>query len=163
MTKNKIEILIEKNIFILRFVEDSRFSFAPSLMESLNTISLDLNINEVIFDMNQTRYIDSTIIGTLLNYFLKEEIWSRFNTSPPKIVTQNPDIVKTIKTIGIDIFFPIVDNDPRLAALKQPFAEIMKMTEEKEILEQYIRSSHRTLSKLNPNLELQDIENQIRH
>lgn len=163
MNSNTIFTLVESDLFVLKMVGELRFSFAPSLMEALKTISEDKCIKHVIIDLSQARFLDSTIMGTLLNYFLKEEIWSRFASNPPRIVTKNPDIIKSLVSIGMDMFFPINETEPKMKNLKNNYIEAKTMLEDKQTLEQYVKASHRTLSKLNPRSDFQDIVSQIKH
>lgn len=163
MSNNIISILVEDNTYVMKMKGELRFSFAPSIIEALRMVENNASIQNVILDLSETRFLDSTIIGTLLNFFLKEDIWRRFSNNPPRIVTKNPDLIKTLSIIGVDIFFPIVENEPKLKSLKSNYVEIKKILEEKEILEKYVKDSHRTLSKLNPRSDFQDVGSHIKH
>lgn len=163
MQSNKISYLLENNIFVLKMNGELRFSFAPSINEALKLIAENNTINDVIIDLSRTQFLDSTIIGTLLNFFLKEDVWSRFSSNPPRIITKNIDIEKSLLSIGIDMFFPILESDSKIKNLSNNYVEIKKIPEDKQTLEYYVKASHRTLSKLSPRSDFQDIVRHIKH
>lgn len=163
MQSNTIAYAIQNNTYVLKMMGELRFSFAPSINEALKVINENKNIQEVIIDLTQTRSIDSTIIGTLLNFFLKEEVWSRFMTNPPRMVTRNPDVMKALMSIGLDMFFPISQDEPKLKNVALTFTEVSKISQDKNELEEYVKASHRTLSKLNPRSDFNDIVSHIKH
>lgn len=163
MQSNTIAYAIQNNTYVLKMMGELRFSFAPSINEALKVINENKNIQEVIIDLTQTRSIDSTIIGTLLNFFLKEDVWSRFMTNPPRMVTRNPDVMKALMSIGLDMFFPISQDEPKLKNVALTFTEVSKISQDKNELEEYVKASHRTLSKLNPRSDFNDIVSHIKH
>lgn len=163
MHNNTISYLSESNIFVLKMTGELRFSFAPSVNDALKRIAENNTINDVIIDLSQAQFLDSTMIGTLLNFFLKEDVWSRFSSNPPRIITKNIDVEKSLLSIGIDMFFPIIESDPKIKNLSNEYIEIKKISEDKQTLEQYVKASHRTLSKLSPRSDFQDIVRHIKH
>jgi anti-anti-sigma factor len=163
MSRNTIAYVCENNLYVLKMNGELRFSLAPSVNEALKCILDNDNITDVIIDLSQAEFIDSTIIGTLLNFFLKEEIWSRFVSNPPRILTNNNDIIKSLVSIGIDMFFPFTGSEPKLKTISHNYTKIEKIAEDKLILEQYVKASHRTLSKLSPRSDFQNIVSHIKH
>lgn len=163
MQNSQIMYVVDNDNYVIKMSGDLRFSLAPSINHALKVISDETQIRDVIIDLNQASSLDSTIIGTLLNFFLKEEIWSRFMANPPRIITRNEDVIKVLLSIGLDMFFPLVNNDSKLKNINKPYIEMKKISEDKHTLEQYVKASHRTLSKLNPRSDFKDIISHIKH
>ncbi len=125
-----------------------RFTCTPYLDFACKNIKTE-SMQEIIFDFTQTKYVDSTIIGNLAKYFLRNEIRS-INKSKLIIVYKDEDIKLLFNKIGFDQFFTFIKDEPRLENIQSKWIYPSASNEDIEELKKFIIDAHQTLDKIQP-------------
>lgn len=140
--------LNKKDLFVLKLIGELRFNIAPTLDNVLKLSNPYEAKKDILIDMSQTTMVDSTVLGTLLNFFLSENNRQLFTQEPPSIVCNNNDIKRVLRDIGFNQLFIVKEYDERLAELWDEYTMVEENTVERGVIEECIRSSHLTLSQL---------------
>ncbi|MGE3319601.1 MAG: STAS domain-containing protein [Candidatus Berkiella sp.] len=140
--------LNKKDFFVLKLIGELRFNIAPTLESVLKLCNPYEAKKDILIDMTQTSMVDSTVLGTLLNFFLAEEHRHLFTQDPPTIVCNNDDIKRILRDIGFNQLFKMTDFDERLAEIWDEYTMVEESAVEKGVIEECIRHSHLTLSQL---------------
>src|SRR5262245_10916004 len=117
MNTCSIMYLNKKDLFVLKLMGELRFLLAPTLENVLRLSNPYAAKKDIVIDMTQSTLVDSTILGTLLHYFLSENNCQEFTQKPPVIVCNSNDIKRTLKDIGINQLFNVKEFDERLAEI----------------------------------------------
>ncbi len=140
------------DFLILKLVGTLRFDCAFVLEQALEHLKNTKEDHDIIIDMTDTKYIDSTIIGTIAKSFLpeqgKENLWSL-----PKIVFEHDDVKKVFDKIGFDKFFNFQKSDARINIPLESFTKIENSAQDKEKLRSTVYSAHQALNTLQPHDE----------
>lgn len=140
--------LNKKDFFVLKLIGELRFNIAPTLESVLKLCNPYEAQKDILIDMTQTSMVDSTVLGTLLNFFLSEEHRHLFTQMPPSIVCNNDDIKRILRDIGFNQLFKLKEYDERLADIWDEYTMVEESAVEKGVIEECIRHSHLTLSQL---------------
>jgi len=140
--------LNKKDFFVLKLIGELRFKIAPTLEAVLKLCNPYEAKKDILIDMTQTTMVDSTVLGTLLNFFLAEDHRHLFTMEPPCIVCNNDDIKRILRDIGFNQLFHLKEYDERLADLWDEYTMVEESAVEKDVIEECIRHSHLTLSQL---------------
>lgn len=143
----QVMYLITNNIFILKLIGTLRFTTAPYLDSALEKTRPN---HEIIIDMQEVKYIDSTILGSIVKFFLQDENKQKKGECWATIVCQNEDVKQTFNKIGFDKFFNIVKEDKRIIQPAENFIRVEERVEDEKKLENCVLHAHQTLNKLNP-------------
>ena len=137
-------------IAFLKLKGSLRFTCTPYLDVACKNIKIESN-QEVIFDLTETKYIDSTIIGIIAKLFLKNEIRQNINKLKLSIVYKDEDVKQLFNKIGFDQFFTFLNEEPRLKQIQNNWIGFSKSKEDIEDLKKFILEAHETLNKIQPN------------
>ena len=154
MSNGKILAADYRHMAMLKFVGDVRVLMSSTLDAYCSGLYRRPILDAMLIDMTETRGIDSTALGLLAKMAI--QLRNRFNVIPT-IVSTNPDITRTLKSMSFDLIFKIVDKAPQ----KQPDAynELQQKKESEDTVREKVIDAHLTLMTLSEEnrLEFQDL------
>lgn len=145
----QVMYFIGENFLILKLMGTLRFDCAPFLEKALKNLKDAGSDNEIIIDMKSTKYLDSTIMGIIVKYFLQVQGDESFS-SPPMIVFENDDLKRNFETIGFDKFFNFQKTDKRINIPLESFIKFEDIHHDKEKLRGTVYRAHQALNELQP-------------
>ncbi len=145
----QVRYLIEDNVFVLKLIGTLRFNAAPYLDAAIRHIPIE-SINDIIIDMTQTNYIDSTILGSIAKYFISIDDRQKLKRQPI-IVFKNDDVKQTFSKIGFDKFFNFQNSNPKLNRPLEAFALVEEPPTVENNIKGYVLQAHKVLNELQPN------------
>jgi anti-anti-sigma regulatory factor len=154
MSNGKILAADYRHMAMLKFVGDVRVLMSSTLDSYCSGLYRRPILDAMLIDMTETRGIDSTALGLLAKMAI--QLRNRFNVIPT-IVSTNPDVTRTLKSMSFDLIFKIVDKAPQ----KQPDAynELQQKKESEDTVREKVIDAHLTLMTLSEEnrLEFQDL------
>jgi anti-anti-sigma factor len=154
MSNGKILAADYRHMAMLKFVGDVRVLMSSTLDAYCAALYRRPILDAMLIDMTETRGIDSTALGLLAKMAI--QLRNRFNVIPT-IVSTNPDVTRTLKSMSFDLIFKIVDKAPQ----KQPDAynELQQKNESEDTVREKVIDAHLTLMTLSEEnrLEFQDL------
>jgi anti-anti-sigma regulatory factor len=153
MSNGKILAADYKHMAMLKFVGDVRVLMSSTLDNYCSGLYRRPILDAMLVDMTETKGIDSTALGLLAKMAI--QLRNRFNVIPT-IVSTNPDITRTLKSMSFDLIFKIVDKPP---AQKTQYNELQTQKESEETVRDKVIDAHLTLMALSEEnrLEFQDL------
>jgi anti-anti-sigma factor len=154
MSNGKILAADYRHMAMLKFVGDVRVLMSSTLDSYCSSLYRRPILDAMLIDMTETRGIDSTALGLLAKMAI--QLRNRFNVIPT-IVSTNPDVTRTLKSMSFDLIFKIVDKAPQ----KQPEAynELQQKNESEDTVREKVIDAHLTLMTLSEEnrLEFHDL------
>jgi len=128
----------------IRMVGEIRYTISPGFQALLRKyLAEDSSIEEVLVDLNEARYLDSTNLGLLAQiarYMIK-----RFNRKPT-VLCANKEIYLLLDTMGFNDVFTIVQS----TADKPPeLQEVGKAQQDSKAKARMMLDAHRALVEMN--------------
>lgn len=114
-----------QDYFVLKLVGDMRFSIASSLETALQSLRDLMENKRVIVDISDLSYADSTVLGVLTGYFIREEDEKALRIHAPIMVCQDSDFKKILSNIGFDQYFDFKKEDERCKKSINEYAKIL--------------------------------------
>ncbi len=153
MSNGKILAADYKHMAMLKFVGDVRVLMSSTLDAYCSGLYRRPILDAMLVDMTETRGIDSTALGLLAKMAI--QLRNRFNVIPT-IVSTNPDVTRTLKSMSFDLIFKIVDKP---ATLKTQYNELQPQKESEDTVREKVIDAHLTLMTLSEEnrLEFQDL------
>lgn len=154
MNNGKILAADYRHMAMLKFVGDVRVLMSSTLDSYCASLYRRPILDAMLIDMTETRGIDSTALGLLAKMAI--QLRNRFNVIPT-IVSTNPDVTRTLKSMSFDLIFKIVDKAPQ----KEPeaYSELQQKKESEDTVREKVIDAHLTLMTLSEQnrLEFQDL------
>lgn len=144
MAKTVIKYAIENRCCYLKLQGDIRYSSGIGFDKFSKEIFREDNVDEVVIDMNKTKFIDSTNLGILAS--IANSLYGS-KGKRPVIISSNEDITIILKSMGFDQFFEI-DNSEQLKDDLE-FLGINLRSPSKEELNETMLNAHENLSRMN--------------
>lgn len=159
MSNGKILAADYKHMAMLKFVGDVRVLMSSTLDAYCSSLYRRPILDAMLIDMTETKGIDSTALGLLAK--LAIQLRNRFNVIPT-IVSTNPDITRTLKSMSFDLIFTIVDKPP---AQKTQYNELQAQKESEDTVREKVIDAHLTLMALSEEnrLEFHDLVQALKH
>lgn len=153
MNNGKILAADYKHMAMLKFVGDVRVLMSSTLDAYCSGLYRRPILDAMLVDMTETRGIDSTALGLLAKMAI--QLRNRFNVIPT-IVSTNPDVTRTLKSMSFDLIFKIVDKP---TAQKTQYSELQTQRESEDSVREKVIDAHLTLMTLSEEnrLEFQDL------
>jgi anti-anti-sigma regulatory factor len=153
MSNGKILAADYKHMAMLKFVGDVRVLMSSTLDAYCSGLYRRPILDAMLVDMTETRGIDSTALGLLAKMAI--QLRNRFNVIPT-IVSTNPDVTRTLKSMSFDLIFKIVDKP---ATQKTQYNELQTQSESEDSVREKVIDAHLTLMTLSEEnrLEFQDL------
>ncbi len=136
------------NLFILKLKGALRFTCAQYFDKALNNIDLTKS-EDIIFDLTESKFIDSTIMGGMAKFILQESTQQKLKNKPT-IVYKTDDIKLMFDKIGFDKFFNFTNEDQRLNINQNELISFTEIKPDVKKLKESIRIAHQILSELHP-------------
>jgi len=154
MSNGKILAADYRHMAMLKFVGDVRVLMSSTLDAYCSSLYRRPILDAMLIDMTETRGIDSTALGLLAKMAI--QLRNRFNVIPT-IVSTNPDVTRTLKSMSFDLIFKIVDNAPQKAP--DTYNELQQKKESEDTVREKVIDAHLTLMTLSEEnrLEFQDL------
>lgn len=149
MTKQTFLYLEGDGVFVIKLVGELRFMFAPTLEQGLKQLREKMVGKDVIIDFTEVEYADSTILGILTGFFIREEEHVLTVNKAPTIVCNDKDMQKILSNIGFDKYFNLKDTDTRINRPLSSFRIIDEVGTSKEGLDEYVKDAHQLLKEMN--------------
>lgn len=124
MKNNMILYYDQPDYFVLKLVGDLRFSIANALEQSLKQLGDLMESKNVIVDISDLTYADSTILGVLTGFFIREEEENAWKIHAPIMVCNDSDFKKILSNIGFDKYFNFKSSDERCDKHVKEFIKI---------------------------------------
>ncbi|MGV3591371.1 MAG: STAS domain-containing protein [Gammaproteobacteria bacterium] len=155
MSTGKILAADYRHMAMLKFVGDVRVLMSSTLDAYCSGLYRRPILDAMLIDLTETRGIDSTALGLLAKMAI--QLRNRFNVIPT-IVSTNPDITRTLKSMSFDLIFKIVDHVPK-APQPQQYNELQQAKESEDTVREKVIDAHLTLMTLSEEnrLEFQDL------
>ncbi|HEY0963452.1 MAG TPA: STAS domain-containing protein [Pseudomonadales bacterium] len=155
MSTGKILAADYRHMAMLKFVGDVRVLMSSTLDSYCSGLYRRPILDAMLIDLTETRGIDSTALGLLAKMAI--QLRNRFNVIPT-IVSTNPDITRTLKSMSFDLIFKIVDHVPK-AQQPQQYNELQQAKESEDTVREKVIDAHLTLMTLSEEnrLEFQDL------
>ena len=155
MSSGKILAADYRHMAMLKFVGDVRVLMSSTLDAYCSGLYRRPILDAMLIDLTETRGIDSTALGLLAKMAI--QLRNRFNVIPT-IVSTNPDITRTLKSMSFDLIFKIVDHVPK-AQQPQQYNELQQAKESEDTVREKVIDAHLTLMTLSEEnrLEFQDL------
>ncbi|QSH41487.1 STAS domain-containing protein [Lentisphaerota bacterium ZTH] len=129
--------------WIIKFVGDIRYSVARGIQALIDEVVADKNTADMLIDLTQTEYIDSTCLGLMAK--LASLLWNRCKKKITLLST-NDNINYLLDSIGFgDVFLIVDDAEAPLVRLN----EIPKLGNDEIECAKIMLEAHRHLVKLN--------------
>lgn len=159
MSTGKILAADYRHMAMLKFVGDVRVLMSSTLDAYCSGLYRRPILDAMLIDMTETRGIDSTALGLLAKMAI--QLRNRFNVIPT-IVSTNPDITRTLKSMSFDLIFKIVENAPKAQMPDQApekYNELQQRKESEDTVREKVLDAHLTLMTLSEEnrLEFQDL------
>jgi anti-anti-sigma regulatory factor len=161
MSNGKILAADYRHMAMLKFVGDVRVLMSSTLDAYCSGLYRRPILDAMLIDMTETRGIDSTALGLLAKMAI--QLRNRFNVIPT-IVSTNPDITRTLKSMSFDLIFKIVDRAPQdklaqKAQQPEQYSELQQKKESEDTVREKVIDAHLTLMTLSEEnrLEFQDL------
>lgn len=145
----QVKYFVDDKVFILKLIGTLRFTCAPYIDEAFGFLNND-SLEEVIIDMTETNFLDSTILGTMIKFFLPDEKYQKSIKKQPIIVYKNDEVKKTFYTIGFDKFFSFQNSHPKLNKSIEDYSSVKELTIKDKSVKSYVQKAHQVLSELEP-------------
>jgi anti-anti-sigma regulatory factor len=154
MSNGKILAADYRHMAMLKFVGDVRVLMSSTLDAYCAGLYRRPILDAMLIDMTETRGIDSTALGLLAKMAI--QLRNRFNVIPT-IVSTNPDVTRTLKSMSFDLIFKIVDKLPQKAP--ENYNELQQKNESEDTVREKVIDAHLTLMTLSEEnrLEFQDL------
>jgi anti-anti-sigma regulatory factor len=156
MSTGKILAADYKHMAMLKFVGDVRVLMSSTLDAYCSGLYRRPILDAMLIDMTETRGIDSTALGLLAKMAI--QLRNRFNVIPT-IVSTNPDVTRTLKSMSFDLIFKIVDRPPAKVQPPDSYNELQQKKESEDTVREKVIDAHLTLMTLSEEnrLEFQDL------
>jgi len=153
MNSGRILVANIGNVPILKFVGDVRVLMGATLENYFSTLYRKPILDRMIVDLSDTQGIDSTALGLLAKMSI--QLRNRFNVSPT-IISTNPDITRTLKSMSFDLISDIVEEP---LTRKTDYDELSQVDETEDTVRQKVIEAHQTLMTLSEDnkVEFQDL------
>lgn len=153
MSNGKILAADYRHMAMLKFVGDVRVLMSSTLDSYCSGLYRRPILDAMLIDLTETRGIDSTALGLLAKMAI--QLRNRFNVVPT-IVSTNPDVTRTLKSMSFDLIFKIVDKAPQKNA---DYNELQQKKESEDTVREKVIDAHLTLMTLSEEnrLEFQDL------
>ncbi len=154
MSNGKILAADYRHMAMLKFVGDVRVLMSSTLDAYCSSLYRRPILDAMLIDMTETRGIDSTALGLLAKMAI--QLRNRFNVIPT-IVSTNPDVTRTLKSMSFDLIFKIVDKVP--PKTPDSYNELQQKNESEDTVREKVIDAHLTLMTLSEEnrLEFQDL------
>jgi anti-anti-sigma regulatory factor len=156
MSNGKILAADYRHMAMLKFVGDVRVLMSSTLDAYCAGLYRRPILDAMLIDLSETRGIDSTALGLLAKMAI--QLRNRFNVIPT-IVSTNPDITRTLKSMSFDLIFKIVDKVPQKVQQPEHYNELQQKKESEDTVREKVIDAHLTLMTLSEEnrLEFQDL------
>ena len=156
MSNGKILAADYRHMAMLKFVGDVRVLMSSTLDAYCSGLYRRPILDAMLIDMTETRGIDSTALGLLAKMAI--QLRNRFNVIPT-IVSTNPDVTRTLKSMSFDLIFKIVDKAPPKVQPPDSYNELQQKKESEDTVREKVIDAHLTLMTLSEEnrLEFQDL------
>ena len=126
-----------------------KFSYTSGFDTFIYRLFRDDNVKDVLIDLNDITYIDSTNLGLLAE--IAAVLLRRYNQKP-KILSTNNQITEVIKNIGLDKVFLLITDSETFSGEFQQIHPVEKNEYQKV---KTVLDAHKNLIKLNENNAIQ--------
>jgi anti-anti-sigma regulatory factor len=159
MSNGKILAADYKHMAMLKFVGDVRVLMSSTLDNYCSGLYRRPILDGMLIDLTETRGIDSTALGLLAKMAI--QLRNRFNVKPT-IISTNPDITRTLKSMSFDLIFNIID---KLPGQSTQYNELKPQQESEATVREKVLDAHLTLMALSEEnrLEFQDLVQALKH
>jgi len=133
----------DDNKYFIKLIGNLRFTSGHDFSALLNVIFKDPELKDIMIDMSEADYLDSTILGLLAkiaNFMIKK--FQRKAT----VLSTNEDINYLLDSIGLDDVFIIVEN---CGCSPETLKEIPNISSSEQESAKTILDAHQHLVKLN--------------
>ena len=159
MSSSKILAADYRHMAMLKFVGDVRVLMSSTLDAYCSSLYRRPILDAMLIDMTETKGLDSTALGLLAKMAI--QLRNRFNVMPT-IVSTNPDITRTLKSMSFDLIFIIIDKP---SGQKAQYNELTPQKESEDTVREKVIDAHLTLMALSEEnrLEFQDLVQALKH
>lgn len=137
-----IEYAETGDTLVLRFAGEVRYTGCAPFNELIDRVFEEGSIENVLIDLTEASCIDSTGLGLLAK--ISNIVESHFHHKTP-IFSTNPDINRTLDTVGFTDIFLMLERKPETPAETTELSEAA--ASDREVAETVL-SAHRTLASL---------------
>ena len=94
------------DVYVLKLVGQIRHTISSGFDAFLEKMFTDADLKDVIIDLTETEYIDSTNLGLIAQVAQRMEARS---TKKVAVISTNPDVTEVLTSLGFDQVFIIIE------------------------------------------------------
>jgi anti-anti-sigma factor len=131
---------------VLKLTGTIRHPLSQRLSQAARKVFAGAGIRQVVVDLQEAQFIDSTCLGLLAQVALRS---LELDLEPPILVSPQREITRLLQTTGLDRAFVLIDDPAQPASAltnAENLADVSRRPDPKLVLE-----AHRALSDLNEN------------
>ncbi len=132
--------------YVIRFEGDIRYSQCTHLDQLLDTLFKEIDFENILIDVRTATALDSTSLGVIarIGQFLRQTLHKRAS-----ILSNNPDITDTLKNVGFDDVFSIIDHHSACPKTAHQLLLVPQQPCSEQQLTETVYEAHRILCELN--------------
>lgn len=143
MATGKILTAEVDGVYVFKFVGDVRVTLCGTLDKLVGNMLQASSLRAVVADLTKAQGIDSTSLGLLAKLAIHTQ---KCNDRKAIIICTNPNIKRTLESIGFDKIFKILEDWP---SAPTEFTEAEEVTIPQDSLQQKVIEAHRILMSMN--------------
>lgn len=143
MTSGKILAAELDGVYMLKFIGDVRITLCGTIDKFFDATMKSQRFRTAIIDLTQAQNIDSTALGLLARLAIQTQ---EHYCQKPTIVSTVPDINRTLRSVGFDEVFELLEEP-----LEEPgqLKELAQVTLDQEDLRACVVDAHKAMMLLN--------------
>jgi anti-anti-sigma factor len=131
--------------FYCKLKGECNYANCGSFEKLIQSMAKDDKITNYIFDLTETEWIDSTVLGHIAS--LVRLLKFRKKSIKPVILSTKPDIIHLLRSLAFDKYFEIIEKPMQITG---KFQELEHSQQKEEEMAQTILAAHKNLIELDP-------------
>lgn len=149
MPKGEYKFAKEDNNYFIKLSGQLKYTECSNFSSFINKLDSDKDYNEILADMTETTYIDSTNLGLLAK--LAQLVIDKSNHRMT-VITTNENVTELLHNIGFDDICLLIEETSKS---EYPYEHIMGIDKAEESMAKVMLEAHRRLMNLNEKNELE--------
>jgi len=143
MNEGKYQFAENDNFYIIKMSGNLKYTGSGGFDTFVDNIFSKIENKDVVVDLTETQYIDSTNLGILAK--ISDTMQTKYEKKTT-IISSNPDITTLLTNIGFDDYFTILDECPDT---NTALSDISEMVTGNRSMALMMLEAHKSLMELN--------------
>lgn len=140
----QILVAEHEGVFVIRMIGDVRLTLCISFDEFIESMLHNESFCNVLFDLTHAQGIDSTTLGLMAKISIGVRELGKDQL--PLVISNNPNIIRLLLSMGFDDIFQIVEQADMPASLGTPLVDIV---DDHKLIKNRVLEAHQLLMELN--------------